>query len=146
MSPIILSVDITAPVESVFARASDVANAPVHIRSIQHVEVLTRGPIGVGTRFRETRVISGHTTVGEMEFSVFEPHARYVVECRSNGMHFRSLFAFESRATGTRLTIHFEARPVTLSARMMLPLMAGILRKCIEDDLADLKASLEGGC
>ena len=49
---------VEAPVEKTFAVYSDVTNAAGRIKGIRKIELLTPGPVGVGTKFRETRVMS----------------------------------------------------------------------------------------
>ncbi len=52
-----LTTRVKAPAEKVFALFSDFSNVAGRIAGITKVEVLTAGPIGVGTRFRETRMM-----------------------------------------------------------------------------------------
>ena len=51
---ICLSKTIDAEPAEVFDRITDLHNAAERIEAITHLEVLTEGPIGAGTRFRET--------------------------------------------------------------------------------------------
>ena len=53
------TIDTHLPLDDAFAFVSDFANAPKRIKSILRVNVLTPGPVGVGTRFTETRVMFG---------------------------------------------------------------------------------------
>ena len=48
---------VTRPVEDVFAVFTDLHRAAERIRGIERLEVLTDGPVGKGTRFRETRIM-----------------------------------------------------------------------------------------
>ena len=48
---------VTAPRALVFDRATDFAGAPARIQAIRKVEMLTPGPVRVGTQFKETRVV-----------------------------------------------------------------------------------------
>ena len=58
-----MSEHVTAPREVVFEVAADFHNAAeLNIQGIDSLEVLTDGPIGVGTRFRETRVMMGKSS------------------------------------------------------------------------------------
>ena len=50
---------VDAPPEVVFAHASDFRRAPEFITAIAKMEILTSGPVGAGTRFRETRMMFG---------------------------------------------------------------------------------------
>ena len=55
MGKIEVAVDIEAPVEKVFALFTDFAKLDQRIDGIKKLELLTSGPIGKGTQFRETR-------------------------------------------------------------------------------------------
>ena len=48
---------IAAPIERVWAAATDVAGAPERISGVQRAELLAEGPFRVGSRWRETRVL-----------------------------------------------------------------------------------------
>src|SRR5262245_31641766 len=148
MATVSVSTTIAAPVERVFALSTDLDNWAGHIKAIKKVEKLTPGPVGVGTRFRETRVMFGREATEEMTFTAFEPNRRYVLEANSCGAHFVSTFCFEPDGSGTRVEVTCEARPVSLMAKLMSPfafLMKGMLKKSLVGDMNDLKASAEGG-
>jgi carbon monoxide dehydrogenase subunit G len=137
---------VEATREEVFAVASDFHNAANNIRGIDELEVLTDGPIGVGTRFRETRVMFGKRSTEEMEITAFNPPEGYTVEADSCGAHYRAEYRFIPDIAGTHLRVTFEARPVTVLAKLMSPLallMTGPMKKCIDADLEDLKDAAE---
>ena len=48
---------IAAPSERVFAALTDLDNAPKLLSGIGEVQLLTPGPLGKGSRFRETRTV-----------------------------------------------------------------------------------------
>ena len=75
---------IAAPPPEVFALFTDVANAPGRIHSIREVSLLTPGPVGLGTRFRETRLTLGSEETEEMEIVTFEPPHRYRLQFASD--------------------------------------------------------------
>jgi hypothetical protein len=137
---------IIAPQERVFGLFADLDGAPGRIAGITKLERLTVGPVGVGTRWRETRVMFGKEATEEMEFTVFEPPRRYVVEAESHGMHYRSEYQFEPAGGATDVHMTFEGRPLTLGAKLMAPLgllFAGTAKKCFAQDMADLKVAAE---
>jgi Polyketide cyclase / dehydrase and lipid transport len=132
--------------EEAFVIASDFRNAAKNIGGIEELEVLTDGPIGVGTRFRETRVMFGKRSTEELEITEFNPPEGYTVEGDSCGAHFRAEYRFISDIAGTHIRVTFDFRPVTLMAKLMSPLallMAGPMKKCIDADLEDLKTAAE---
>jgi uncharacterized membrane protein len=147
MGAVTCSVRIAAPVPRVFALATDLVQMPQRIADIKRVEVLTPGPVGVGTRFRETRMMFGKEATEEMSFSVFEPDRAYTITCQSCGAVYVSAFEFVHEAGGTRVDMCFDARPVTLMARVMAPLAffaRGMVRRCVQRDLEALKRAAEG--
>lgn len=137
---------IDAPPERVFEFFSDVAAAPERIDGITSVEVLTDGPVGVGTRFRESRVMFGKEHTETLEFVAFDPPRSYGVDCESSGVLFVSRFTFEPDGAGTRVTMDMRSKSLTLKARLMTPMMllcAGAVKKAMQQDLADIKRAAE---
>lgn len=133
-----LTKQVDAPPERVFAIASDFAHAAEHVRAIEQVEILTPGPVGVGTRFRETRKVFGRSHAETMEVTAFEPPSRYVVGCESCGCRYRSEFRFLPKAGGTEMRMSFEAEPLTWFARIMGFLMRPMVRKMVAECAKDL--------
>ncbi len=146
MGKIEVAVDIEAPVEKVFALFTDFAKVDQRIDGIKKLELLTSGPIGKGTQFRETRVMMGKEATEEMEITDFQPNESYRVEADSCGAHYTTDYKFDSNGNSTNVTMSFEGTPVTFAAKLLSPamlLMAKTLRKCLEDDLACLKRVAE---
>lgn len=147
MKPILVSESYQAPVDRVFAAFTDFANAADRIPDIKKVEVLTPGPVGVGTRFRETRVMLGKEATEEMLVSAYEPNRMIELSASSCGSQFRMTFHVTPTADGARLDGAIHARAVSLMAKIMAPLlgwmMSGMMKKCVQKDLAHLKASLQ---
>ena len=146
MANLSMSEHIEAPPEVVFEVASDFRNAAENIQGIESLEVLNDGPIGEGTRFRETRVMLGKESTEEMEITVFDPPHSYTVEGESCGARFLFEYRFVGDIAGTNVRLEVETRPVSLFAKLMSPLsglMIGSMRKCIASDLADVKSIAE---
>ena len=59
MNPITTSVWIDAVPEEVFAVATSFGGCAEWLSGVKEASVLTAGPVGVGTRFRETRIMGG---------------------------------------------------------------------------------------
>lgn len=144
-----LTVHVQAPPERVFAVFSDLEDLPQRIPAIVRLEKLTPGPVGVGTRFRETRRMFGKEHAEEMEFLAFEPGKSYTIGAQSCGCEYRSLFTFEAEGNGTRVRQEFGARPLTFGAKVMGFLMgwmmAGSMKKAMLQDMESLKRVLEDG-
>lgn len=137
---------IERPRADVFRLFTDFDHMAQRIDSITHIEVLTSGPTGVGTRFRETRELFGKQATEEMEVTAYEPDEEYVVEAESHGTHYRSVFQFEPVGHVTDVNVVFEARPVSLAAKLLSPLgwlMMGTTKKIFAQDVDDLKGVAE---
>ena len=146
MAKVKLRESIQAPVEQTFEAFSAVPEIANWISAITDMQVLTDGPVGVGTRFRETRVMYGKEATEEMEFTEYQPHQAYVVEAISHGVHYISRYQFRSNNGGTEVEVTFEGVPQSKFAKLMSPLaslMMGSVRKALQSDLADLKRHLE---
>ncbi|MDH3284327.1 MAG: SRPBCC family protein [Acidobacteriota bacterium] len=137
---------IAAPVDEVFARASDFARAPDVIEGIAKVEMLTGGPVGQGTRFRETRIMFGREAIEEMEVTAFDPPRRYALGCENHGCRYHSELRFTPSGSGTDVEMSFDATPLTTIAKIMSlvmrPMMRSLAKTCLKD-LDDLKSALE---
>jgi len=148
MHEITIRKHVSAPVEKVFEMATDFPNAPRFVKGIVKMEMLTQGPVGIGTRFRETRKVFNREATEEMEVTGFEAPQRYSVGCESHGCRYHTEFSFASDSGGTRIDMTFRATPVTLGAKvmsvLMRPMMKAVMKECAKD-LDDLKAAAEGG-
>ncbi len=143
---------VNAPIDKVFHVFADIGNVAERVDGIQHVEILTDGPVGKGTRFKETRVMFGCKSTEEMEITEYITNDLYVIEADTCGSHFKSTFRFRPKGKHTAVDVEFETRAVSLFARLMQPLgriMAGSMKKCLLSDIEQLKEHCErttGSC
>lgn len=143
---IVVREDIHAPCALVFAIASDVKGWPAHISAVSSTELITREPIGAGTRFRETRRMHGALETEVMTFAEFEPPHRFVLTGFNHGTRYRATHEFKPSGPATELTLTFSGRPITRAARLLSPLgymFAPLLRRALKTDLGDLKRAIE---
>jgi hypothetical protein len=147
MKEIVATVHMQAPPAAVFAACTDFAGAAERITAITKMEVLTPGPVGKGTRFRETRKMMGKEATETMEVIEFTQDRSYVLGAESCGCRYRTELTFTSSGDGTDVSIHFRGTPLTFMAKVMAavmaPMMSGMLWKCLEGDLADIKKHVE---
>jgi uncharacterized membrane protein len=140
------SISIQAPVENVFDLASDIATCQRWSKSITNIEMMTDGPMKVGTKWRETRVMMGKPATETLEITSMRPNEHYTIGCESMGSKFSTDMVFTSAGQGTQVTVEMKCQPYTLGARLLSPMSAlfmGMIRKCLRDDLTDLKRVAE---
>ena len=137
---------VAAPLPAVFDAFTDFANAPKRIPDIVRVEVLTPGPVGVGTSFKETRKMFGKECTETMTVTAFEPGKLVELSAGSCGAVFTTRFTFEPDGGKTRVGVVFRSRAVSLFAKLFTPLaflMMGTMKKCAAGDVAKLGAAVE---
>lgn len=138
--------EVSAPPEIVFATLMDVERWQTFIAGIETIELLTPPPVGVGTRFRETRTMFGRKAVEEMTFAVIEPPKLVTLTAHSHGTRYTAEHRIMPAPTGALLVLGFEGVPETLSARILGSIgrfMANSVRRHLEADLADVKREAE---
>ena len=138
---------IDAPVEAVFEAVADIANFSQAVPHIARVEFLTERSVGVGTRFRETRLMRGREATAELEVTEYVKNERVRLVSDAGGTVWDSLFTVMPGGDGrsTRLDLVMEARPYRSLARLLVPLMKGVVAKAVAADMDAVKAWLEGG-
>ena len=139
--------EINAPLEKVFECASDFANAAERIDGILKIEMLTEGPVRVGTRFRETRIMFKKEATEVMEITVFERPSRYAFKAESHGCKYLTRFDLVQEGAGTNLVMVFSAEPETFFGKVMGIVFSFMVKACIremEKDLDDLRSVIEG--
>jgi uncharacterized membrane protein len=138
---------IRASRDEVWAVFTDLERAPQRVSGIHAVEVLTSGPMQLGTRWRETRTLGGRQATEELAVTAFEPPERYVVEAEARGARYRSEFRFRSDGDATEVTAAFEVEALGVLARIVAATFgraaARSVGRAMADDLRDLKRALE---
>ena len=142
-----ISRTIAAPVNAVFETVAEISNFTRAVPHIVRVEFLADQKVGVGTRFRETRVMRGREVATELEITEFVRNQRVRLVSDAGGTIWDSMFTVtpEGDGRGTRLDLVMEARPYRLVARLFVPLMRGAVAKAVAADMDAVKAYLEGG-
>lgn len=147
-----VSTHVNASPERTFEVFSNIRNSAENVSGIERVEILDDSgePVGVGTRFRETRILFKKEATEEMEITAWDPPRSYVVEAESCGTHYRSVISFEPNDDGsnTKVTMEFNAKALTFAGRMMSVfgfLFTGTMRKLMQRDLDDLRGVAERG-
>lgn len=142
MKPLLVTRESSAPPDRVWAAASDLENASGRIKAITKLEILTPGPVGVGTRFREWR---GRQAV-DMEVVAWAPPRSYALRGHAVGTEFTSEIRCVPAGSGTRLEMEIQARAQTFLARLLSPLLAQMSKLMVKScakDLDDIVAAAE---
>jgi len=123
-----------------FITASE--NAPKVTSSIVSMVKLTEGIVGVGTRYRETRLMNGKEHSTELEVAAYEPDQRYAMKNLTEGIETIYHYSFKPEKEGTRIELVCEVKATGLK-KLMVPMVASILKKEDGDHLQRLKQAME---
>lgn len=146
MGQMTVSKHIDAPQDKVFAVITDLEGARERITGIEKVELLTDGPFGKGTRWRETRIMFKREATEEMEITAWDPPDGYTLGCESCGARYDMALTLVSDGAATSMEWRIETTPITFMARVMSVfsgLMSGMMKKCMAQDMEDIKAAAE---
>ena len=142
-----LSRTIRAPTTAVFDTVADATNYTKAVSDIVKVEFLSDQRSGVGSRFRETRVMGRRVATTELEVTEYVANDRIRMVSDAGGTVWDTLFTVMPVEDGdaTRLDLVMEARPYRLLRRILVPLMKRAVAKAVASDMDAVKAHLEAG-
>jgi len=138
-----VSVVINRPLGEVFTKLTDLENNERWRSGTIQAEKTSAGDVGVGTTYRMVNSAFGRRMEGEAEVTEFEPNRRFVTKNRS-GVPIETERIFEPVEGGTRVTFTVKAELAGFF-QLAEPRVAGIGKRRLESDVADLKDLLEAG-
>lgn len=144
-----LTQHVNARPEKVWAVISDIPGSAATLSGVESIQMVSEGPYGEGTRWKETRSMMGRRETVEMWVSQADPPRSTTVKALQGGADYTSRFTLSERDGGTDLTLAFGAevlKPTVLS-RVMMALFGrigmSITRKALAKDLAEIAAKAE---
>lgn len=147
MQPLTTSLEIHAPPASVWAAMTDIEHCAGRIPAIKEIVMLTPGPVGLGTRWRETRLMFGRDATETMEIYEWQPGVAYTAGATNCGCEYRATLRCKPHGQITILASEFNAKPLTLFAKfmgaVMMPFMKNAMRKALRGDLDAIKLHCE---
>lgn len=134
---------IEAPADVVFRTVAHVEQFSQAVPGILRVEFLSEVKSGVGARFRETRMMMGREASTELEVTEYVENERVRIVSEAGGALWDTVFTVAPDGEGTALKMVMDARPQTLSARTLVPLILGTVQKAVEEDMDAVKSFCE---
>ena len=139
----IVTRNINAPVELVFRTVADINQFSKAVPHIVKVEFLSDIKLGVGARFRQTRLMKEKESTTELEVTEYDENNRIRLVAIDHGIVWDTVFAVKREIDHTNLTLTMDAithRPIS---KIMIFLMSRMVKKAIERDLDGVKAFCE---
>lgn len=142
MEKIEISIPIRCPQEKVFAFVTDIRNDTKWWKAVIHTEKTTEGPIGVGTRFRQTAKVMIVTVHNNFEIVEFDPPHHMRAINHSPELAYDVIYRFNSTGPDTIYTMiaQLEAKGVL---RFLLPITLRVLKGQSQRFFSALKTYLE---
>jgi hypothetical protein len=133
---------INRSLADVFAFIGDPTTGAEILENTLSCEKITPGPIGVGTRFRETRLMNGQKAESEVVISAYEPNHLVTLSNETEGVttHYHYYMSEKGQGTQVRWVCELQAKGLR---KVLLPIVSGILKKEDGDHLEKTKAVLE---
>ena len=130
---------IDAPVDFVFRTVSEIDNYSKAIPHIVDVEFLSDIRSGVGSRFRETRLMMGREASTVLEVTEYVENERVRLVSDEGGTVWNSVFIAMPVDGGTELTLMMDATPYKLKSRILVPIMKMVIRQGLVKDMNAVK-------
>jgi uncharacterized protein YndB with AHSA1/START domain len=143
MASTVVTRTIQAPVEQVFDAVAHIDRFSQIVEDIVRVEYLSEHERGVGARFRETRRMNGNEETVELEVTEYVENDRVRIVADAGGTVWDTLFTVAAGDRETTLTMTMEARAHKLLAKLINPLIKGMVRKSVEKDMDAVKVFCE---
>ncbi|HBE69555.1 MAG TPA: hypothetical protein DDW52_15525 [Planctomycetaceae bacterium] len=134
---------VAATTEVVFACVSDVRNFAKAVPHITNIEYLSESQYGVGTRFRETRLMNGKEAATELEVTELDENRLVRIVSVAGGTEWDTVFTTTPRDGATQMTMHMAARPLNFVALFLVPLILPMVSTAVEADMDAIKAYCE---
>ncbi len=143
MTAIVLTVDIDAPVEEVFAFVGDYRNALQYMAHFRSFEPATPNSMGLGARVLARGQLHGIPIAAELEIVGFDKNRRLESVSRK-GLRSSSQWLFEPKGSGTKVTFaaEFEIPRLPL-ARLLRKVIGEEIKSSTQRTLQNLKRVME---
>jgi carbon monoxide dehydrogenase subunit G len=143
------SIEIDGAQADVWAVISNIENSATFISGIKKVEILEQptGPSIVGLKWQETREWMGKDAIEVMWITDASESNFYKTRAESHGSVHISGFNLDGSGNKTKLTMSFDAQPVSFGAKVIWALTGwmakGAMKKTVTKDLDDIKIAAE---
>jgi uncharacterized protein YndB with AHSA1/START domain len=127
------------PPAQVFEALTVPENARKVMRGVTRFEPLDPGPMGLGSRFLQTRVVRGMAVDVEVEVVAFEPAHRLALAGEARGVAVRFEYEMSAVPGGTRVALTCEVQGAG-PLRLVTPMITAVVAREEDQHLERLAA------
>ncbi len=128
MAKVAGEIRIDAPADVVFEVVADERNEPKYNPALLSVDLLSEGPVGVGTRFRAVHMSGRGPMEMTVELTEYDPPRRIASVTRTSWAEIRGAVTFVQSGDATRMSWSWDVRPKGF-ARLLTPLVGVVGRR-----------------
>ncbi len=136
------AVTLPRPAADVFPWLFDEDKVPRWTSGLETYEKLDPGPLAVGSRIKQSLVVSGQRLSFESEVIALDAPRSAESRFETQGFKARQVFTLAGGDGETTLTQTLEADVASFTARMLAPMIEPRLQDKVERDLAALRGLL----
>ena len=134
---------IAAPQETVFQRLANIEQFTQAVPHITKVEFLSEQKYGVGTEFRETRVMNGREATATLKVTELVENESLRIISDEGGTEWDTKFQVSAQDGQTQMDMEMEARPQKRVAKFLTPLILPMVEKFVIQDMELVKSYCE---
>ena len=144
MTVVETSINISKPVEEVFAFLSDLNNQTKLNYTLS--EVVLSGPVAVGTKFKMKGTVMGRDFETNNEIIALEQNKTFGIKtfAAPPASDVTNTYTFESEGEGTKLTLAMDSVIMTGGVPGMDDMIKNQLKSSLETTMAAIKQALGG--
>ncbi len=140
-----LAVEISAGRGPVFDLLTSLEESPILKLKDKKAEVLSSPPVGIGTRWRETRMGVGKEAVVEVQITQFLPPKFVALQASTPNATYFLKVSLEDAAEGCVVRAEVTGKPKNLLSQMMSNMLVSAVKREVMSDLQALKRAVESG-
>jgi uncharacterized protein YndB with AHSA1/START domain len=136
------SVELAQPPEAVFPWLLEQDKVPRWTSDLARYEA--DAPLRAGAHVKQVIQLGGSELVLDLELIRYEPPRGVESRTETNGVKLTITYEIEPAGAGARVTQTVDAKAASLTARMLIPVVAGRLEKKVTTDLERLRSVVDG--
>jgi uncharacterized membrane protein len=136
------SIEINRPVDKVFAYTTDAKNWPEWQSFIPEAEQTSQGPMSIGTTFKGVSRMMGRSMKWTAVATEYKSNKKWGKNITCGSLAIEEHVTYSPVEGGTLFTIIYDMKAGGL-LKLLLPVMAGSMRKETKKSLGNLKSILE---
>ena len=142
-------IEIQGTKQAIWSVITNIANATEHIIGIDKIDILEQPAEGlIGLKWKEERTMFGKTATEIMWIVEAVENDHYVTRAESHGFIYHCALRITDHGDGCLLAMSHSSEAQTLVGKIIGPPMGlifkGMMKKALQKDLVDIKATVEG--